>query len=214
MQTQFVSWLCLLLLWPITWRQQAEEVLDLTQVKLKSEKKSGSAGGGGLTIGHSHEKKVIPLKVTLVSLNKTSYQLGDEVVYEILLENITTENVVIPWSADQGEPVGSGDIRGSIYLIAPDERKGDQLVALRGIVGSPSIPSSLKTLRPGQKVRIKAGGRWVFFDAEVAPRILTKLPAVFGVAGGFSLEGPAPYRDFKLITSSNKLDITLKRRSD
>jgi hypothetical protein len=81
---------------------QQEELLDLTKIKVTKKERQGPLMGGawGDHTGHDRTPKIIPLKITLLSLDRPSYRLGETGIYEVRLENITNETSGLSWSPD------------------------------------------------------------------------------------------------------------------
>jgi hypothetical protein len=78
----------------------AQEIgrLDLTDLhprdRIRVPHTVGGDCGGGANFTSNNE-----LTITLVSLDKTSYSLGDEVTYEVKVQNSGKAPVEIPWTA-------------------------------------------------------------------------------------------------------------------
>ena len=53
-------------------------------------------------MGHRTIKKVQPFRVTLLSISGRAIQLGEHMVYEVMIENTSPDPVVIPWNPDRG----------------------------------------------------------------------------------------------------------------
>lgn len=213
-------------------QQRKPDFLDLTKTppqKMRPYRKGGGAGAGGGD-GWKAPPKIIPVKVTLLSLDKRSYQLGDEVIYEVVLENTTKDVLVIPWSGDY-DKVKPDEERGPpsyIYaflgLVIKGEIGGDQSIAGQeifgvgqGIHGSQLLRGSLKSLSPGQKVRIRAAGRWSVSSTDEASRrllaklVLAKLPHTFEVSAQFRLTETQINSRYEPAISANSLTVELRR---
>jgi hypothetical protein len=120
----------------------------------------------------------LPLKITLLGLDKESYTLGDKGFFDISLENISSEPTFIPWSPDSSIKAPSEDnaAPGNLHavislLVGPTVATGQRADAY-GLYGSQSVQGSLKKLEPGQKVRIRIPCTWQFFDEETPTRLL------------------------------------------
>lgn len=217
-----VSTICcfLLLLEPI-FQQRNDDFLDLTKPKRPQKERAGgrgTGGGGGMGNGHIPPRTIIPMKVTLLSLDKSSYQLGDQVIYEVVLENITQDTLLIPWSDDYDEVKPDEDrnppgyIHASLSLEIKDERGVYKFMALQPIVGSQMVRGSLKSLRQGQKVRIRAPGSWWFTSEDEKKRVLEKLPQTFEVRARFDLEDRPIDPRYEPALSANSLTVELRKR--
>lgn len=171
--------------------------------------------GGGLTSGwHPPPPR---LKIALLQTEKTSYQFGDEAVFEILIENITKEVVVIPWSAeldivkpdDDRDPPGYASALLSLVIEAPPY--GWVLLASHSIYGSNVMAGSLKRLAPGEKVRIRAPGMLYVGDAAASEQIAKRLPGKYEVHAEFSLFESEFHSKFEQFISENGLFIRLRK---
>lgn len=171
--------------------EKDENFLDMT--KYKSVERQPEAGKGATkTIvqdtrfnpspnGKHDPERMAPLKVTLSSLDADSYQLGGNVTYEVTLENVSRELQVIPWSPDenqvkpQGQAEPPGYLDAFLSLVIHDKDLGEQSIAVRGLYGSELVQGSLKSLLPGEKVRIRAQGRMFFAVADASEKASKKL---------------------------------------
>jgi len=211
--------LCLCLLLAPIGQAQNENVLDLTKIKVVKKEVMGPKTGGGVSTsrGHSQPVEYAPLKITLLSLDKRRYALGEEVIYEVKLENITEEILVIPWSPDRDavKPEEESDPPGYVVailrLVIMDETSGDQFVTGQVLYGSHLEPSSLKYLWPGEMVKIRAPSRWDFLGADVAKRIREQLPRTFEVRARFSFLHGAGTSSYKPALSANSWTIELTK---
>ncbi|MGH9879388.1 MAG: hypothetical protein ACRD5H_17290, partial [Nitrososphaerales archaeon] len=159
MSAKLANSFCAPLLLALVFQVQNDDFLDLRRISLSTgEKRTGGGQGGGAVAGHIRAPKIVPLKITLSSLNKSNYQLGEEVIYDVILENVTKNTIVIPWSPDRDKTrpndqnTPSGYLEAFLSLVVKDEGKGEQFIAGQGLFGSKLAPGSLKSLTPGQKV--------------------------------------------------------------
>lgn len=163
-----------------------ENFLDLTrhasaapEAMHEEQVASGTIEAGG---GPGMRRAELPLRVTLLSLDRESYMLGETGFFEIALENIGSEVVNIPWSPDSSIGVPSqeravpGNSHAVISLLIGRTPADGKIVDVFGLYGSEFVHGSLKRLEPGQKVRIRVPFAWRFFEEE-APAQLLKHPA-------------------------------------
>jgi hypothetical protein len=202
-----------------------ENFLDLTKFK-PAAPQPGTAGAPAVvqdtrfnpSTAGKRGPLAAPLKVTLERLDAGSYQLGDKVIYEVTMENVSQELQTIPWSPDENKVKARGRYEPHDYtdaflgLVVKDKALGDQFVAVQGVYGSASVPGSLKTLLPGQKVRIRAQGQMFFAAADVSEKVsrkLSKSPLKLKVQARYSLHpGPAA-PDSGPVVSANAETIEL-----
>jgi hypothetical protein len=211
--------LCLFLLLAPATRAQDDNFLDLTKMGFpKKEKVRG--WGGSVGTGKSGDSRssvdFVPLKLTLLNCDKLNYQLGDRVIYDVMLENVGDKTYVIPWSPDWEKVEGNAEEPPPGYLAAyltlaiHDDTWGEMSMNGVALYGSKLLRGSLKSLRPGETVRIRAFSRWEFTEGEVARKVLTKLPSAFRVEARFSFM--YSNTSIPLVISTNSLTVELKRR--
>lgn len=171
--------------------EKDENFLDLTKYKPVESRPDAVTAATGTRVqdtrfnpspnGRHEPARTAPLKVTLLSLDADSYQLGANVIYEVMLENVSRELQVIPWSPDenkikpQGQAEPPGYLDAFLSLVVRDKDLGEQLIAVRGLYGSEMAQASLKRLLPGEKVRIRAQGRMFFAVADASEKASKKL---------------------------------------
>ncbi|HLL72496.1 MAG TPA: hypothetical protein VK363_13725 [Pyrinomonadaceae bacterium] len=173
-------------------QEQADEnFLDLTKYKFVEKQPDAGTAATGARVqdtrfnpspkGKHEPERMAPLKVTLVSLDADSYQLGGSITYEVTLENVSHELQVIPWSPDenkvkpQGQAEPPGYLDAFIGLVVRDKDLGEHFIAVRGLYGSEMMQGSLKRLLPGEKVRIRAQGQMFFAAADASEKASKKL---------------------------------------
>jgi hypothetical protein len=197
---------------------QTDSFLDLTKVKPPT---SGKLfGGGDIVISATNDTRIpkLPLEFTLLKLDKRSYQMGDEVVYDVVIRNVGRNVVVIPWSPDRDrvkpeeKTYPAGYMDATLSLIITDKVLGEQSIYGASMYGSQHVRSSLKKLRPGQAVRIRAPSHWALTSDSASQGILSRLPQTFTVRARFSVmkhtSSPSP----EPVTSNNSVTVVLKRR--
>lgn|SRR5262249_54907217 len=197
---------------------QDNDFLDLTKATLAgSERSIGRGQGKGYTgMGHTREIRVNPFKITLLGLNKNSYQIGDEAVFDVEIENITKNPVVIPWSADYNkvkpdeEKTPPGYLEANLSLILVDGISGEQLTIGQGLYGSELLPGSLKKLEPKHPVRIRTPSRLFFLRADTNSQILSRLPLRVEMQARYIILNG----EYRPVISSKGISIELKKRQE
>ncbi len=200
--------------------RQDPNFLDLTAYESAEDRPPRTGGGLASSVGGADSLKSAPLKITLQALDKRNYHFGDQVTYEVTLENITTSVLTIPWSPDPSKVGLDGPVNPPVYfeaslsLVAEDETAGPQFIDSHRIFGAPSVPGSLKIVRPREKVRIRAAGSWQFTDSSVARRVLAKSPFTVKVRANFRLGGGSSIQQYKTAISSNSQTAVLRKPDD
>lgn len=165
----------------------------------------------------------MPLRMTfLIGPEFRAYKLGEEIVHEILVENVGREPYVIPWvgltDLQQVRPEPCGAPPGFKWFIlalrADHEGAAPDVVWAIPIIGSDLMPGSLKELKPGERVRIRAKGRLSLFStagtrqwlAGAQSPVSANLKAVLTPFLGFTPPTiPEP------VTSENSITITISQ---
>jgi hypothetical protein len=133
----------------------ADDFLDLVQ-RTGPDSRPGRPGSislsGPLIDGRETVLRPWPIKVTLVSVDRAVYRIGEAITFEVSPENTGTDPVMIPWGApadrdrvDPGPDAPPGYLSALIRLVADSYS-----VAYNGGVGSRLLPQSLRWLKPGE----------------------------------------------------------------
>lgn len=199
-----------------------DDFLDLTKHAPPSREAASeeqTAGGSVEVVGGSGMRRAeLPIKITLLSLDRESYMLGDEGYFDIALENTGKEAVLIPWSPDsrigapsQGTAV-PGNLHAVISLLAGQTAaaSGERADAF-GLYGSEFVHGSLKRLEPGRRVRIRVPFTWQFFDEEGPARLLKRPTQRLIVRAQIILNSVKPVAPLP-ATSANSLSVELKKQ--
>ena len=200
---------------------QQSELLDLTKKKVEvqaNKSKGGLKGSGSASLigqGDGDRKSLtLPLKLTLTKMDKQKYKLGEAFVYDVSLENVGDQILLIPWEPDKEKvqadpPTDPSKLREvSLYLIF-EELKSDAIFGSENIYASSSVPGSFKKLLPGQEVKIRVPGVWYFLIENVRYQVLPTLPRVFTVQAKFILK-EGIVKAYEPVFS-NSLQVELER---
>jgi hypothetical protein len=145
--------------------------LDLTtpapRMPTRSPKRfSGGCGGTGDGPATSPNATL-----TLISLDKNTYSLGEEITFEVKIENSGTDTIEIPWTPDLATLEPSDQTQYFSYrsasfvtiLTVPDS--GHYLFVSGFSYGSTDAPGTIRDLRPGQSFIVRARGRGDVYDS-------------------------------------------------
>jgi hypothetical protein len=196
----------------------SSNILDVTAERPPAKPRGigGYAGGGS---SHKQRAVIAPFSVTLLSLNKSRYRLNERAIFEAMLENVTGDNIVIPWSDDRDSvdpdehSQAPGYIDAFISLLMDDGEGDEESSAAKMLSGSQLVPSSLKELRPGERVIIRAAGPLTMSDPAFRRKVESTLPRTFGVRARFYLNRPSkrPDVEFKTSVSGNSLQVMVRK---
>jgi hypothetical protein len=153
------------------------------------------------------------VRVELISVDRTAYQVGDLIIYELDVENTGSVRLVLPWSPDltlvpRTEQNSTTGFRSAwICLEVQDRLTGSRLAWLSGqsLVGSETTLGTLQTLAPGQRARIRVQSRLVAGADALASIVGEQAGAVQLVAvSNLATDG-------LLLKSANHIDVNLYR---
>lgn len=196
--------------------QDGSNYLDLTRRQPTSANKAtGKGGGRGYTSSENgHNAPVNPFKVTLLAMDKRSYRIGDEVIFDIELENLTKDPIIVPWSGSSDKVIPDIDkptpglVEANISLVINSGAPEEQLFIGRGVYGSDLSQGSLKKLQPNRPVKIRVPGRLAFLSEEANKQLLTRLPLNTEIRVRYSMLNGR----YEPATSANGLNIELSKR--
>ncbi len=187
----------------------AQEVgwLDLTdthprdRIRVPHSVGSECGGGGGFTSN-------IEITITLVSLDKVSYSLGEEVTYEVKIQNSGKETVEIPWTPHSGDLEPADASKSYTYLHAaislnftePDSNRSFSVYA--NSYGSSELPGSTRQLLPGEWIFVRARQKVATYEEWWWSKIKDSSPLKVRVSAGLMLNkvtySPAEKSDFAM----------------
>jgi len=197
--------------------RSADDFLDLARPGEPDTRvgRPGSISIAGPIDGMPIRQEPWPLKVTLLSVDRTVYMIGERVTFEVSLENTWPDRLMIPWGApvdldriDPGPEAPAGYLSALIGLVA----EGDS-IAHDGICGSRLVPQSLRWLKPGERVRVRAHSNIQTSEK----RLLDSLPIEVDLKASFSfVEGsseglPRGDRLWQPAVSANSIRIRIER---
>jgi hypothetical protein len=101
-----------------------------------------------------------PLRVTLATLDRPDYRLGTRVLFDVVLEPATS--LALPWTAEcqRVDPELNGKAPGyrAMSLALIDLENGT--AASQTLCGSSLDSQSLRTVKAGERVRVRIGDNW------------------------------------------------------
>jgi len=145
---------------------QENGYLDLTDPMPRQPIRNPNEGGMGGWCGGGGDLSAMPeINVSVVSIDKSEYSLGEEVTFEVRIENTGKQNIEIPWTPHLGDLEPSDRTRSYRYRSAlllltftdPDSRRSFSLGD--AFYGSAEVPGTIWELRPRQSVLIRARKR-------------------------------------------------------
>jgi hypothetical protein len=197
---------------------QDDDFLDLSKPQVRKERKTaGRIIDSDFSMAGDSRRKTNALKITLIDIDKESYFLGDQAIFNIKLENIGQTAIILPWSANydrvkpDDEKRPPGYLSAIINLAVEGNSQGTLFFGGESVYGSDLLPGSLKRLEPGGSARIKVRTQLRPNSSEEIGMLAKQLPFKLNVHARFAFLEGAPYKAF---SSENAIDIELRRRPD
>lgn len=157
----------------------AQEVgsLDLTKIAQRSDLRlpkatsppaSGDIGAGQSSHCPRSEPKVGELRTSLRWLDRTSYRLGDEPMFEVQVENAGSTTIRIPFYPhladlqpdDPAKNFPYSDLRITLWIAAEDGEWSTNAGGTIYLYGDDDHAGTMLSLKPGQWVRIVGTGEF------------------------------------------------------
>lgn len=116
---------------------------------------SGRCGGGG-------SEPIPSASITLTYLDQTSYSVGEEVTYEVKIQNTGKEPIELPWTPHLGdlEPVDPSQaytfLDAAILLDFTEPVSNRSFSLCSTSYGSLNMAGTTRTLLPGESVFVRA----------------------------------------------------------
>jgi uncharacterized repeat protein (TIGR01451 family) len=104
------------------------------------------------------------VKVTLLSLDKTIYQIGEELTFEVKVQNTGTAPLVIPWTPHFAD-LEPNDLRApykylaGVVVVQFKDSKQHWFALSEALYGATDVPGTLLELRPGQWFTVRGRER-------------------------------------------------------
>jgi hypothetical protein len=199
-------------------QRAADHVLDILTYRVTPETSAPAnpstlPAGGGVSGGESTQRPRGTLKVTLLSLDRLSYETGDPVIYEVWIENTGNRPVVLPWSPDlvrfRGPgPIAPPSVEALVFLEVRDRARSRALAQLEPsmLFGSRAVAGSLATLAPRETAWMRVPGFWRTSEREMQA-MLSETDGVVQVAAAVHVLR-TPLR----VHSTNSLEVSVRSR--
>lgn len=97
-----------------------------------------------------------------MNLDKTSYAMGEEVSFEVKIQNSGKEPIDMPWTPNSADLEPADASKSYTYLHAAVSLKFTESVSNRSFsvyansYGSPDVPGTIQKLQPGQWIYVRA----------------------------------------------------------
>ena len=153
------------------------------------------------------------LSATLLPLSTDINTWGDQFEFQLVLENVGTLPVALPWAADGAVPSESDHQNAHVYRafihIEIGSRDGTRRLAMLDplpTAGTRGIPGTLQEFPPGRVARLRIPYRWVSYADGEAQRVLREPQGLVHVMAVYSL------LDETLAVTSNAQPVSFRPR--
>ena len=208
---------CLLLIacaWATPGLGQPVETIDL---RVKSARTVSPCGHETMRGSARRDSKTeVPVEVSLLELDRDSYNYFDVFTYRVAVKNTGTVPLVLPRQRTApvvvNGPAGCETTQEEIlYLLQLRVRlAGTEHVANTIVLGAGANEvGRVMRLAPGQTVEFIAGGRWDFVPPVVADEVQQQLPATLQAVAALVLGRSPQVKGAGTSLSTNSLPINL-----
>ena len=160
-----------------------EARVDLRRPKATSETTGGHSGAQSIRHCADAAHKKGALETSLVSLDRTYYQVGDKPRFEVTLQNTGSEPIRIPLSPhladlqpnDPAKAFAYHELQVALWISSSDRWSTNQ-GGTAALYGDDDHAKTMLTLQPGEWVRVVAKGN-IRIDDDVIGLIRSGFPA-------------------------------------
>lgn len=185
------AYFCLVFLcWSLPVACQEVGFLDLTQSTVRESTRHPRTLGDSCA-GAENAQIQRQVLVTLVSLDHAVYRLNDELTFEALLQNTGKKRVVIPWTphahdVEPSEENVSFSCRVAALILTFEDPQRRTATLAASMYGTHRVTGTLKSISPGESVRIRARVRFHPLDPGWSQEELAdREPFVAKISGSF-----------------------------
>ena len=207
--------------------------LDLTDPVPRQRLRSPNGGLGGYGCAGGGDVSGIPeVTLSLVSVDKRVYSLGEDITFEVKVQNTGKGSVEVPWTPhladlEPGDPTQSYEYRSAVVVLNLRDPDSERYVGLYGFFyGSAHLPETIRILRPSESFLIRARSRLEFYEDWWRQKVNELQPLPVRAEPGFMLntvtyspneKGEPASEDSSCIRlntkKTNQIDVVLWPRS-
>ena len=205
-------WLIAVLLSGCGLRRQ--DFLDATKAVVRTEPGHTIESGGLFGSSPRTPERSYPLRVRLLKFDRRAYRQMDRIAYDVSIANISAVSIALPWSPS---PISRRDRPASGYrhaifeFIIVKSGQPDAVAHMFVLYGAPTVPRSLKELRPGERAIVRLPGTFSGSGFQDARNPILYPEANMRAKVGLSLYSPGDVRfnEFHEEFSENTLPIII-----
>ena len=172
----------------------AQEIgwLDLTDLHPRDRIRTPHAGSGECGGGAGFEP-TLSASITLTHLDKPSYSAGEEVTYEVKIQNTGKEPIEIPWTPHLGdlEPADSSQsyayLHAAISLDFAEPVSNRSLSIYANSYGASNVAGTTRQLLPGELVFVRARQELDIYEEWWQSKIVESSPLNVKVSANLML---------------------------
>lgn len=172
---------------------------DLTDnIFRERSRQTRTMGGGCSGDPHTAPDARSQVTVTVISLDKTRYRIGEEVTFEIKVMNSGKETIVVPWTPHLGdlEPAdtrSSYKYRVGVVLLLFRDPEGVQFPISESLYGSLNVAGTLRELSAGEWFIVRGRKRLEPYDQNWGKKELRESGIVVATVSGFYRQDRGAY---------------------
>jgi hypothetical protein len=153
----------------------------------------------------------LPFEITLVSLDRNGYAIGDNAVFEVTLKHVGTAPFAFPWSREMSAVADAPRAQlAHVLLTFTDPVLGRQLVGFDNtLYGAQTVPGTVQMLQPGDVVTVRGGAQW-YLSSGYPQRPPAGWVRDLSVKVELQVQGTDKYRP--LLHSANDVKIQLRQQ--
>jgi hypothetical protein len=205
----------------------AQEIgyVDLTDGPFRESSRHPRTFSGGCGGSDSRERQVT---VTLLSVDRMIYPLGEQVTFELKIQNTGRDPVIVPWTPNLADlepvdPNASYKYRIGVVLLTFKDPELREFHLSESLYGSTNVPGTLRALAPGQWFTVRGRDRTEPNSPDWGPDELREFGWVEAKVSGYFREDNGSYSPehggamtafcFPIRSeSANELTVTLEQR--
>jgi hypothetical protein len=175
----------------------AQEIgyIDLTDPPFRESSRHPRTQTSGCAGGDSVTRQVT---VTLQSLDKTVYRLGEEITFEVGIQNTGEETILIPWTPDLADleptdPKAAYKYLIGVVILVFKDPKDRTFPLSESLYGSLNVPGTVRELTHGQSFTVRGRTTIKFLSPEWGKEDLTESSTVDAKVSGYFREDNAKY---------------------
>jgi hypothetical protein len=167
--------------------------LDLIDPLPRERVHSPQGGIGGGECVFSGSSPTSDATITLVTLDKGQYSIGEDVTFEAKIQNSGKEKIEMPWTPHLGdlEPADSTKsyayLQGAVALKFTDPIASRSFSVYANFYGSPDVPGSTRELLPGQSILVRVRRKIDVYEEWWWRRVKESPPLTVNASANFLL---------------------------